>query len=65
MTVSLQEIPMSPTSKSYRMWKKSQINSNIYVFYWTNSEELLDKNYMPEFVDLGPHSFRYVTYDCL
>jgi len=45
MTVSLQEIPVSPTSISYRMWKKSQINLNIYVFNWTNSEEVLDKNY--------------------
>jgi hypothetical protein len=56
---SFQEIPVSPTSMSYTLWKKSTITTNFYFFNWTNPEKVSEKNYIPEFVELGPYSFKY------
>ncbi|XP_069695617.1 protein peste-like [Periplaneta americana] len=52
------ELPLSPISKTYPSWQKSALTANIYLFNWTNPEQLLEENYVPEFVEIGPYSFK-------
>jgi hypothetical protein len=58
MSALFQELPVSPTSKTYPLWKKSSVTMNFYLFNWTNHDKLFEKNYTPEFVELGPYSYK-------
>jgi hypothetical protein len=55
-----QELQLSQTSKSYALWKDTPIplSLDFYLFNWTNPEELLEENFKPELVELGPYRFK-------
>jgi hypothetical protein len=61
--VSLQEMGLTSTSRSFSMWEETPIPMYIEVhfFNWTNAEEFQQspQNVTPEFVELGPYVFRY------
>jgi hypothetical protein len=42
------------------MWKETPIPIYIdfYFFNWTNPEELLEENFKPALVELGPYRFK-------
>jgi len=42
------------------MWKKPPIPlvMNVFLFNCTNPEQLLEKNYKPEVVQMGPYRFK-------
>ncbi|PSN44141.1 hypothetical protein C0J52_15658 [Blattella germanica] len=56
------ELQLSPTSKSFAMWRDTPIPITIdfYFFNWTNSEELLEDNFKPNLTELGPYRFKEV-----
>ncbi|KAJ9576493.1 hypothetical protein L9F63_006642 [Diploptera punctata] len=54
------ELPVSPTSKTYPLWEESIVGMDLYFFNWTNPEELKEKNFKPELVQLGPYRFKQV-----
>ncbi|PNF42501.1 hypothetical protein B7P43_G08759 [Cryptotermes secundus] len=58
--IAKKELPISPTSKTYPLWKKSTVTMNFYLFNWTNHDQLFENNYTPEFVELGPYSYTEV-----
>jgi hypothetical protein len=57
--VLFQELALGPSSLSHWFWKESQIpiTLNIYLFNCTNPEQLMEKDFKPELVQLGPYSF--------
>jgi len=58
--ISLQELQLSPASKSYALWKDTPIPIYIdfYFFNWTNPGELGEENFKPALVELGPYRFK-------
>ncbi|PSN44143.1 Protein peste [Blattella germanica] len=54
------ELPVSPTSKTYPLWKESVVTMDIYLYNWTNPEQLMQRDYKPEIVQLGPYSFKQI-----
>ncbi|KAL0101923.1 hypothetical protein PUN28_018466 [Cardiocondyla obscurior] len=56
------ELSLSPTSKSYQVWKDTSslppMYMKIYLFNWTNPEELNIKK--PHFNQVGPYYFREI-----
>lgn len=56
------EIPLTPTSKAYELWKDTSqlppMYLKIYFFNWTNPEEIRDSK--PVLEQLGPYAFREV-----
>jgi hypothetical protein len=55
----LQELQLSPTSRSYALWKDTAvpIALDFYFFNWTNPEELFEENFKPDLVEVGPYRF--------
>ncbi|XP_057336645.1 protein croquemort-like [Microplitis mediator] len=54
------ELPLTPNSRSYELWKdtsKLPMNIDFYFFNWTNPEELRVPGKKPNFVQMGPYSF--------
>lgn len=52
----------TPTSKAYRAWQKSSpsLIMDVYMFNWTNPEQIHEKGVKPRFEELGPFRFREV-----
>lgn len=49
---------------SFKIWENNHIpmNFDIYIFNWTNPEEINDPTRKPNLVQLGPYSFKLVNY---
>ncbi|KAL7296713.1 hypothetical protein TKK_0010127 [Trichogramma kaykai] len=55
------QLPLSPTARSYELWKDTKnmpTYMDIYLFNWTNPEEIMDHTKKPNLNQLGPYSFR-------
>jgi hypothetical protein len=54
-----QELQLSPTSTTYALWKDTPvpITLDFFFFNWTNPEELLQENFRPDLVEVGPYRF--------
>lgn len=50
----------TPNSKAYNAWKINDppLIMDIYLFNWTNPEDLYDKSIKPRFQEVGPFRFR-------
>lgn len=57
-----QALTLSPTSKSFDVWKDTSLLPpmflKIYLFNWTNPEQLGIRGKKPHFDQLGPYCFR-------
>ncbi|KAJ9598393.1 hypothetical protein L9F63_010915 [Diploptera punctata] len=55
-------IRLTPGSSLTKQWKDPEVPlyTDIYLFNWTNPEQLYDENFVPNVVELGPYSFRDV-----
>jgi hypothetical protein len=51
---------LSPSSKAYEVWRKPPVPVVVdaYLFNCTNPDQILEKNYKPEFVQMGPYRFK-------
>ncbi|CAL7934631.1 unnamed protein product [Xylocopa violacea] len=58
------EIPLSPTSKTFEVWKDTSQLPPMYMkirfFNWTNPEELKTPGKKPNLVEVGPYVFREI-----
>ncbi|XP_015115646.1 protein croquemort isoform X2 [Diachasma alloeum] len=56
------ELILSPTSKSFSIWKETPIPMylKIYLFHWTNPQ--LVGKVKPHFIEKGPYVFKEVDY---
>lgn len=56
------ELPLTPTSKSFALWRDTPIPITIdfYFFNWTNTDELFNDDFKPNLVEMGPYRFREV-----
>jgi hypothetical protein len=56
------EMSLFPGSKAYELWKKSPVPvvMDMFVFNCTNPDQLLEKNYKPEVVQMGPYRFHEI-----
>ncbi|KAJ8669368.1 hypothetical protein QAD02_000627 [Eretmocerus hayati] len=56
------QLVLSPTSMSHLMWRKTPVPMylKIYLYNWTNSEDLSKSNVKPHFQQMGPYVFREV-----
>ncbi|KAJ8669647.1 hypothetical protein QAD02_000906, partial [Eretmocerus hayati] len=55
------ELPLSPQSRGFQVWKDTSevpIYLKVYIFNWTNPEELNEPNKKPNLVQVGPYTFR-------
>ncbi|CAD6242564.1 GSCOCG00009514001-RA-CDS [Cotesia congregata] len=55
------ELPLTPNSRGFELWKDSDklpLFIDFYLFNWTNPDELREKGKKPNFVQMGPYSFR-------
>nr|WAB51696.1 scavenger receptor 10 [Harmonia axyridis] len=54
-----EEFILSPNSYQYKYWMETpfDINMEVYIFNWTNSEELNKKGTKPNFEQLGPYMY--------
>ncbi|XP_034950867.1 protein croquemort-like [Chelonus insularis] len=55
------ELPLTPTSRSFEIWKDSEkipMNIDFYFFNWTNPKELRIPGSKPNFIQMGPYSFK-------
>ncbi|BES94483.1 Scavenger receptor [Nesidiocoris tenuis] len=54
------ELALTNDSRSFSMWKETPIPMymDIYMFNWTNPERSLKGLEKPNFVEMGPYSFR-------
>lgn len=52
----------SPTSDAYKAWKTNDppLIMDIYLFNWTNPNELYNKDIKPNFQQVGPYRFKEV-----
>jgi hypothetical protein len=52
-------MPLSPSSILYRYWKESPVPviMSAYVFNCTNSDKMMEKDFKPDLVQLGPYKF--------
>lgn len=50
----------TPESKAYKAWRINDppLIMDIYLFNWTNPDELYDPNIKPKFEEIGPFRFR-------
>uniref|UniRef100_U5EUH2 Putative plasma membrane glycoprotein cd36 n=1 Tax=Corethrella appendiculata TaxID=1370023 RepID=U5EUH2_9DIPT len=53
------ELKLTPTSKSYEPWKQPPmpLSLDIYLFNWTNPEDIRDNETKPVLEELGPYRF--------
>lgn len=51
---------LTPSSRTYQGWLNPTVElyQDVYLFNWTNPEELKDKTKKPAFTQLGPYRFR-------
>lgn len=63
----LQELKMTPESKTYEAWSNSPVPIYIEFFFfnWTNQDSLkLDgQMHIPQLQELGPYRFKWVPDD--
>lgn len=54
------KLALSKDSESFNLWRETPIPMYIdfYMFHWTNPEETLTKNAVPNFVEKGPYVFK-------
>jgi hypothetical protein len=54
-----QELRLSPSSTLHWFWKETQIPMvmDVYLFNCTNPDQLMEKDFKPELIQLGPYSF--------
>ncbi|CAG9862240.1 unnamed protein product [Phyllotreta striolata] len=52
----------SPTSQAYLVWKTNEppLLMDIYLFNWTNPEQISNFSAKPEFEEIGPYRFKEV-----
>lgn len=57
-----QAMSFTPTSEAYKAWKTNDppLILDLYLFNWTNPEELYDQDTKPKFQQVGPYKFREV-----
>lgn len=55
-------LKFSPKSDAYKAWKTNDppLILDLYLFNWTNSDRLYDKNVKPNFEEVGPYRFKEV-----
>ncbi|KAL1463325.1 hypothetical protein WDU94_015085 [Cyamophila willieti] len=53
------ELALSSSSRSFNIWRSNPvpIYLDIYLFNWTNPDEILDGDTKPKFVEMGPYRF--------
>lgn len=53
------QLELTNTSKSFGMWQETPIPMymDIYLFNWTNPEEVEKHKYKPKFTEMGPYVF--------
>lgn len=53
-------IRLTPNSTLFKSWKNPDVPlyMNIYLFNWTNPEQLFDEDFVPNLVELGPYTYR-------
>ncbi|XP_044757274.1 protein croquemort-like [Coccinella septempunctata] len=51
------QLILGPDTYQYEYWKETpfDINTEIYLFNWTNKDEVGDRNFKPHFQQLGPY----------
>lgn len=62
-SIVLKELTLSPTSKSFSMWKETPIPMylKLYLYNWTNPEDFyVGSGVKPNFVEMGPYVFKLV-----
>ncbi|CAH1112788.1 unnamed protein product [Psylliodes chrysocephalus] len=54
------QMVLKPNSNAYNMWVKNPvpISLTLYMFNWTNPEEVYNKTSKPRFEQLGPYVYR-------
>ncbi|CAH1112790.1 unnamed protein product [Psylliodes chrysocephalus] len=52
----------APTSQAYLAWQTNDppLRMDIYVFNWTNPEEIGNPDVKPEFEEVGPYTFKEI-----
>lgn len=54
-------LTITPNSQAFVGWSKAgPLQVNIYLFNWTNPEEILDKNSKPRFEQIGPYAYKNI-----
>lgn len=50
---------LAPNSEMYKNWIKNPfpLQLDLYIFNWTNPEDIFNKSIKPEFVEIGPYKF--------
>ena len=60
-SILLHELILTPTSKSFSMWKQTPIPMylEIHLFHWTNPHEFTTNSQVkPHFEERGPYVFK-------
>lgn len=54
-----QELSVSPTSYLYKFWQEtpSPFLVDVYLFNCTNPDQLMQRDFKPQLVQLGPYRF--------
>ncbi|KAK0075820.1 hypothetical protein PV325_006271, partial [Microctonus aethiopoides] len=55
------ELPLTPRSRIFEIWKDTNeipMNMEFYFFNWTNPEELKIPGKKPNFIEVGPYTFK-------
>jgi hypothetical protein len=53
-------MPLGPSSILYQYWVGDSsilVTMSIYLFNCTNSDKMMEKDFKPELVQLGPYKF--------
>ncbi|KAF5278409.1 hypothetical protein FQA39_LY05898 [Lamprigera yunnana] len=54
-------LTLSENSASFEGWQKTRpLQMNLYLFNWTNPEDINDPNIKPKFVEVGPYRLNHV-----
>ena len=54
-----QKLSLSPHSSTYESWKESQfpVTIDVYLFNCTNPHQMMEEDFKPNLVQLGPYRF--------
>jgi hypothetical protein len=54
-----QKLALSPHSTTFESWKESKfpVSTEVYLFNCTNSHQMMEEDFKPDLVQLGPYRF--------